>query len=111
MQNVLRVRRSKDLSHVIARAELTSTLVSSIHSERSGRLWAKRRSIREETYLCSITTWERACIQLTGRSVGIIAMFQACSTAKMYAVRTFKLFAVATIICTATLNSSESGQI
>ena len=46
----------------------------------------------------------------SGRSVEIIAIFQACSTAKMYAVRTSKLFAFATI-CTATLNSSESGRI
>ena len=108
-EHVLRVRRN--ISHVTARAEMTSTLVSSIHSERSRRLchrhslWARRPSIREETYWCSITTRERACIQLTGRSVEIIlfiAIFQAWSTAKMYAVRTVKLFAVATT-CPATL--------
>ena len=65
-------------------------------------------------YWCSTPARERACIQLTGRSVEIIlfiAIFQACSTAKKYTIRTFKLFAVATIICTATLYSSESGQI
>ena len=110
-ENVLRVRRlilkDDNISHVTARADMTSTLVSSIHSERSRRLWPRRHSIREETYWCSIITRGRACIQLTGRSVEIIAIFQACSTAKMYAVRTFKLFAVATV-CTATLNSSET---
>ena len=89
----MRDRRLKDgnISHVTARAEMTSTLVSSIHSERSMRLWARRGSIREETYWWSITTRERACIQLTGKSVEIIAIFKACSTAKMHAVRTFKL--------------------
>ena len=84
-QIFLRDRRLKDgnISHVTARAEMTSTLVS---SERLRRLWRGAPSIREETYWCSITTRERACIQLTGRSVEIIAIFQACSTAKMYAV-------------------------
>ena len=45
-ENVLRVRRLKDgnISHVTARAEMTSTLVSSIHSERSRRLRAKKRT-------------------------------------------------------------------